>query len=162
MSFLVLLLLALILRFTPWRRGFPVDLVGRWVHTARDLCRLRSAWQMFALLALPLPLVGWLLWVLQGHAYGLPTLGAHVAVLLVTVGRNDPLGAMTVAFEQAWQRGDQQAANHVALRDMQLAGDGPQDLLCKVDASVGRATFRDYVVPVFWYLLLGPIGRAHV
>lgn len=158
MSFLVLLLLALILRFTPWRRGFPVDLVGRWVRTARDLSRLRSAWQMFVLLALPLPLVGWLLWVLQGHAYGLLTLGAHVAVLLVAVGRNDPLGAMTVAFERAWQRGDQQAANHVARRDMQLAGDGPQDLLCKVDASVGRATFRDYVVPVFWYLLLGPLG----
>ena len=31
MSFLVLVLVALIIRFTPWRKGFPLDVLGVWV-----------------------------------------------------------------------------------------------------------------------------------
>tara|TARA_R110001592_G_scaffold199938_6_gene448674 strand:- start:43072 stop:43911 length:840 start_codon:yes stop_codon:yes gene_type:complete len=158
MSFLVLLLVVLILRFTPWRHGFPTDLVERWVRFARDRCQLRPVWQVLVMMALPLLVAGWLLWVLQGHAYGLLTLLAHVVLVLVTVGRRDPLRTMASAFEEAWQRGDKEAANHIALRDMQLASDGPEALLHSVDACIARATFRDYVTPVFWYLLLGPLG----
>ncbi len=158
MSFLVLMLVVLILGFTPWRHGFPVDVLGRWARLAGERSRLRPVWQALILLALPLPFLGWLLWVLQGHTYGLLTLGAHVALILLAVGRNDPLGTMAVAFEEAWQRGDQEAASHVARRDLLLACDGPQELLRSVAASLASATFRDYVVPVFWYLLLGPLG----
>jgi AmpE protein len=158
MSFLVLLLVVLILRFTPWRHGFPIDLPERWARIARDRCRLRPEWQTLVLLALPLPVVGWLLWVLQEHAYGLLTLVAHVALVLVAVGRSDPLGTLAKAFEEAWKRDDKEAANHIARRDMQVASDEPEELLQGVDACVASATFRDYVAPVFWYLLLGPLG----
>jgi AmpE protein len=158
MSFLVLVLVVLILRFTPWRYGFPIDLPAHWARIVRDRCRLRPEWQTWVLLALPLLVVGWLLWVLQEHAYGLLTLVAHVALVLVAVGRSDPLGILAKAFEEAWQRDDKEAASHIAQRDMQVASDGPEELLRSVDACVASATFRDYVAPVFWYLLLGPLG----
>ncbi|WP_373185194.1 regulatory signaling modulator protein AmpE [Halopseudomonas sp.] len=158
MSFLVLLLVVLILRFTPWRQGFPFDALGRWARVVQEKSRLSPVWQTLILLALPLLLAGIVLWVLRGHVYGLLTLIAHVALVLVAVGRNDPLGSMALAFEEAWQRGDQEAAYHVARRDLQLDSAGPNDLLRGVDASLARATFRDYVTPVFWYLLLGPLG----
>lgn len=158
MSFLVLLLVVLILRFTPWRKGFPFDALGRWAGVVQERSRLRPVWQTLVLLALPLLLAGVVLWVLRGQVYGLLTLIAHVALVLLAVGRSDPLGSMALAFEEAWQRGDQEAAYHVARRDLQLDCVGPDDLLRGVDARLARATFSDYVTPVFWYLLLGPLG----
>lgn len=158
MSFLVLLLVGLIVRFTPWRHGFPLDAVGLWVGRVGEGAQRRPVWQTLALLALPLLLAGFVLWSLREQLYGLLTLAAHIALLLVAIGRHDPLGSMAAPFEQAWQRGDQEAAYHVARRDLGLDCEGPDDLLRGVDASVACATFRDYVTPVFWYLLLGPLG----
>lgn len=158
MSFLVLLLVGLIVRFTPWRHGFPVDAASLWVRRIVERGQPRPVWQTLALLALPMLLAGFVLWSLRGQLYGLLTLAAHVALLLVAIGRHDSLGSMAASFEQAWQRGDQEAAFHIARRDLGLDGEGPADLLRGVDARVGCATFRDYVAPVFWYLLLGPLG----
>lgn len=158
MSFLVLLLVVLILRFTPWRHGFPVDAFERWACLVHGKSHMRPVWQTLVALVLPLFLAGWLLWILQGQLHGLLTLAAHVALVLAAVGRNDPLGSMATTFEKAWQRGDQEAAYHIARRDLELDCKAPDDLLRSVDATIGRATFRDYVAPVFWYLLLGPLG----
>ncbi len=158
MSFLVLLLVGLIVRFTPWRHGFPLDAPGFWARRIVEVAPYRAVWPTLALLALPLLLAGFVLWSIGGQLYGLLTLVAHVVLLLFAIGRHDPLGSMASPFEEAWQRSDQEAAYHIARRDLDLDCENPDDLLRQVDASIGCAAFRDYVAPVFWYLLLGPLG----
>lgn len=158
MSFLVLLLIVLILRFTPWRYGFPVDLLNWWAGRAAGASPMRPVWQTLALISLPLLAAAFLLWLVRGELYGLLTLVAHVGLMLLAVGRSDPLGSMAGPFEEAWQRGDQEAAYHVARRDLAVDSEGPGELLQAVDECLALATFRDYVTPIFWYLLLGPLA----
>jgi AmpE protein len=158
MSFLVLALVALILRFSPWRHGFALDVPGWWVARMADASGLRPVWQALLLLFLPLMGAALLLWLVRGELYGLLTLVAHVLLFMLAVGRDDPLGVMAQPFEQAWQRDDKEAAYHIARRDLGLDTEGPEQLLQAVDARIALATFRDYVVPIFWYLLLGPLA----
>lgn len=157
MSFLVLLLVALILRFTSWHKGFPVDFLGSWVQRLTAASG-RPAWQALAMLALPLLLAGLLLWLVEGVGYGVLTLILHTFLLLLCVGRNDPLRAMTAQFEQAWDRSDQQAASLVAERDMNIQAESPAQLLAGVRKRVAWEVCLSYLVPAFWYLLLGPLG----
>ncbi|PAU89591.1 hypothetical protein CK507_01565 [Pseudomonas sp. WN033] len=158
MSFLVLVLVALILRFTPWRNGLPVDACGRWSAWLQIRMGNHSEWQRILLLMLPLLPLAALLWWVQGMAYGFFSLLLHAAVLLLCVGRSDPLGAMTSALEQAWARGDQEAASLVAERELGIACDEPNGLLRAVRGRLVWEACHGYFVPAFWYLLLGPLG----
>ncbi|MBQ0743597.1 MAG: regulatory signaling modulator protein AmpE [Pseudomonas sp.] len=157
MNFLVLLLVALILKFTPWRKGFPLDLLGNWARRVAA-APARPKWQALGMLALPLLLVGLLLWLVEGIGYGVLTLLVHTFVLLLCVGRNDPLQAMTAQFEQAWERGDREAASLVAERDMSIRAENSIELLVSVRKRVVWEVCEGYLVPAFWYLLLGPLG----
>lgn len=158
MTFLALILVALILRFTPWRHGFPLDLLGGWCRQTLAWSTQRPLWQAWLVWALPLLVVGLLLWAAAGIAYGLFSLILHCLVLLLCVGRADPLDAMTSGFEQAWLRGDREAASLVAERDLQVIADSPEELQRAVSGRVVWEVFQGYLVPIFWYLLLGPLG----
>lgn len=157
MNFLVLVLVALTLKFTPWRNGFPLDLLGDWARRVAAVPG-RPMWQALAMLALPLLLAGLLLWLVEGVGYGLLTLLVHALLLLLCIGRDDPLQAMTVQFEQAWARGDLEAASLVAERDMNIRADSSAELLVTVRKRVVWEVCISYMVPGFWYLLLGPLG----
>lgn len=157
MSFLVLVLVALLLTFTPWRKGFPLDLLGNWARQVAGSVG-RPAWLAVGLLVLPLLLAGLLLWLVDGVAYGVLTLLLHAFLLLLSVGRGDPLQAMTAQFEQAWQRGDREAASLVAERDLDIRAGAPAELLASVRMRLVWGVCVGYLVPAFWYLLLGPLG----
>ena len=155
MNFLVLLLVGLILLWSPWYRGFPRDVLRDWVRRA---ARVGRGWGTVALvLALLLPL-GLLLWLAQGLAYGVVTLLLHVVLLLCCVGRHDPLRSMGADFLGAWERGDQAAAALVAEQQLGLSGEQAEDLLAQVRSRMAALCLQDYFVPAFWYLLLGPLG----
>lgn len=155
MNFLVLLLVAMILLWTPWRTGYPRDVLQPWVARAAGSDR---AWAgVLVLLALLVP-VWLLLWVLEGHAYGLFTLVLHVGVLLLSVGRHDPLAGMNADFLAAWQRHDQAAAALVAEQQLGITAEHADGLLAAVRGRMLTASLQDYFVPAFWYLLLGPLG----
>lgn len=158
MSFLVLILVALILRFTPWRSGFPLDVLARWVDWVVARAANWPAWQWLALLLLPLVGVGLLLWGLHGLAYGFFSLLAHTLLLLLCIGRGDPFGGLTAGIEEAWRRQDLQAASLLAERDLGLASDTPEALLQGVRGRMAWEACHGYFVPAFWYLLLGPLG----
>lgn len=160
MSFLVLVLVALIVTFTPWRKGFPLDLLGGWVTGVVRYTAARPVWQALALLALPLLLAAVLLWLVDGVAYGLVLLLLHTLLLLLCVGRQDPLGSLMLQFEQAWQRGDREAASLVAQRDLDIQAPGPLELLAGVRMRLVWEVCTGYLVPAFWYLLLGPLGAV--
>lgn len=157
MSFLVLLLVALILRFTPWRGGFPVDVLGYWTVWVARISRERSGWVYSLLMILPLPLLAAALWLVTGIAYGVFTLMLHTFLVLLCVGRSDPLGGMTSEVGEAWQRGDHEAASIVAERDFGIVGDDSAGLLHSLRGRMAAEACHGYFVPAFWYVLLGPL-----
>lgn len=155
MNFLVLLLAGMVLLWSPWQNGFPRDLLRSWV---RRVARVGNGWgTLAATLSLLLP-VGLLLWVVQGVAYGVITLLLHVALLLCCVGRHDPLRSMSADFLSAWERGDQAAAALIAEQQLGVVDEQAEGLLAQVRSRMVALSLQDYFVPVFWYLLLGPLG----
>lgn len=155
MNFLVLLLVGLIMLWSPWHTGYPRDLLSGWVARAS---RVGSGWHtLAAVLALLVP-VAMLLWVVQGVAYGVFTLLLHVALLLCCVGRHDPLRSLDVEFRTAWERGDQAAAALIAEQQLGVVAAQEQGLLDQVAGRMAQTSLQDYFVPAFWYLLLGPLG----
>ena len=158
MSFLVLVLVALIIRFTPWRKGFPLDVLGVWVARVAAATTARPAWQGLIMLVVPLVLVGLLIWIVDDLAYGVIALLTHALLLLLCVGRNDPLGSMLTQLEQAWQRGDQEAASLVAERDLDIHAANAEELAVAVRMRLVWEVCTGYLIPAFWYLLLGPLG----
>lgn len=157
MKFMVLLLVAVVLVWTPWRTGYPKDVLQNWVHQS---ARWGQAWVGLLFLLLALIPIGLLLWWLQDRAYGLFTLIAHVALLLLCVGRHDPLGRVNHQFAQLWGSGEQRAAAELARRHLNVTVKEPGLLLARVRGHMVATTLTDYVVPAFWYLLLGPLGAV--
>ena len=155
MNFLVLLLVALILLWTPWRTGYPRDVLQPWVARAAGVGRQWGAVAAVLLLLVP---VGLLLWLVEGLAYGLFTLMLHVGLLLLSVGRHDPLAGMNADFLAAWRRQDQAAAALVAEQQLGVTAEQADELLVAVRGRMVTASLQDYFVPAFWYLLLGPLG----
>ncbi|MFA5678909.1 MAG: regulatory signaling modulator protein AmpE [Pseudomonas sp.] len=157
MNFLVLLLVGLILLWTPWHTGYPRDVLRDWVER---LVRVGQGWvTVLAVLALLIPL-GIVLAAVQGLAYGMFTLLLHVGLLLCCVGRSDPLRSLTADFVAAWQRDDQAAAALVAEQQLGVVDDEADGLLGQVSGRMAATTLQDYFVPTFWYLLLGPLGAV--
>ncbi|WP_304640593.1 regulatory signaling modulator protein AmpE [Pseudomonas sp.] len=158
MTFLVPVLVALILRLTPWRAGLPVDLPALWIRILQSRGASVPTWLYPILLLAPLLPLGWLLWALDGIAYGLPLLFVQVMMLLAAVGRSDPLGRYAANFEDAWVRGDLAAASLVAERDLQITADDEPTLLANTRGSLAWEACHGYFVPVFWFVLLGPLA----
>lgn len=155
MNFLVLLLVGLILLWSPWRRGYPRDPLRGWVASAVTVGR---GW-LSVLAVLSLLLVAALvLWLARGQAYGFFTLLLHVALLLCCVGRQDPLRSMTAGFAAACQRHDQAAAVLLAEQQLGVVDDSSAGLMRQVSQRMAAVSLQDYFVPAFWYLLLGPLG----
>lgn len=155
MNFLVLLLVGLILLWTPWNTGYPKDVLHAWVQWTIGIGKEWGTVIVVLLLLIPL---GVLLWVVQGVAYGIFTLLLHVGLLLCCVGRHDPLRSMGADFTAAWERGDEAAAVLVAEQQLGVVGDQAEALLTQVRGRIAAVTLQDYFVPAFWYLLLGPLG----
>ena len=155
MSFLVLLLVGLILLWSPWHIGYPRDVLHDWVRRAMGV---GSGWSTVAGVLMLLIPVGVVLWAVQGLIYGILTLLLHVGLLLCCVGRHDPLRSMNTDFIAAWERGDQAAAALVAEQQLGVVSEQAETLLVEVRGRMAATTLQDYFVPAFWYLLLGPLG----
>lgn len=159
MSFLVLVLAVWIEKFSALRQRVQRD--GRWL---RELARLESStwlgkqpWLILALLVLlPVALLGLLLLVLEPVAYGLLALPVHLLVVIYSLGRGDLLGQLG-PFRDAWRRGDLQAAEHVAERDLAIGADSGEQLLERVQGHLLWQAYQSFFAVIFWYFLLGPV-----
>ncbi|AZE92935.1 Membrane protein [Pseudomonas orientalis] len=160
MSFLVLVLAVWIEKFSALRRRLQRD--GGWL---RELAKLESSSRMgtrpwlvlLALVVLPVALLGLLLLVLEPVAYGLLALPVHVLVVIYSLGRGDLLAALG-PFRDAWRRGDLQAAEHVAERDLKLGADSGEQLLERVQGYLLWQAYQSFFAVIFWYFLLGPVA----
>ncbi len=160
MSFLVLLLAVWIEKFSALRQRLQRD--GAWLG---ELGRLESSsrlatrpWLLLSMVVvLPVAVLGLLLWAIQPLAYGLLAFPLHLLVLIYSLGRGDLLAALG-PFRDAWRRDDQQAAVHVAERDLGLSADEPGQLLERVQGYLLWQAYQSFFAVIFWYFLLGPVA----
>lgn len=159
MSFLVLLLMLWVEKFSSWRRRIQRD--DPWL---RALARVEagprlaaSPWLALALLVmLPVAVLGLLLVLLKPLAYGWLALPVHLLVLVYSLGRGDLLASLG-SFRDAWRRGDSQAAYHVAERDLSLQAEEGEGLLVSVQGYLLWQAYQRFFAVIFWYALLGPV-----
>jgi len=160
MSFLVLVLAVWVEKFSALRHRVQRD--GSWL---RELAKLESSarlgkqpWLILMLLVLlPVALLALLLLVLEPVAYGLLALPVHLLVVIYSLGRGDLLAGLG-PFRDAWRRGDLQAAEHVAERDLAISAESGEQLLERVQAHLLWQAYQSFFAVIFWYFLLGPVA----
>ncbi|MDD2060645.1 regulatory signaling modulator protein AmpE [Pseudomonas sp. GD03860] len=156
MTFLVLLLVLWFEKFSALRQRLQRDGFFR-----SELARLERNgkshpwWVLAILVLLPVALLALLTHVLEPVAYGLLALPVHLLVLIYSLGRGD-VKASLGPFRDAWRRGDEQAAVHVAERDLGVTGDSAQSLLERVQGHLLWQAYQSFFAVIFWYVLLGP------
>jgi len=138
MSFLVILLVLLVDKFSDWRPRVQHD--GPWLARLRQAesnQRLQHApWLgLLLLVLLPVLLLGLLLAALEPLAYGWLSLPLHLLILLYSLGRGHAKSELG-AFRDAWRRGDQEAAALAAERDLSLQEQDPPSLLQAVQTRL--------------------------
>ncbi|KXG79577.1 regulatory signaling modulator protein AmpE [Pseudomonas mosselii] len=156
MSFLVLVLALWVEKFSALRQRLQRDgfYLGELVRLERS-GKVHPWWTLGILVLAPVALLVLLLHVLEPVAYGLLALPVHLLVLVYSLGRGDVKAALG-PFRDAWRRGDDQAALHVAERDLGLAADDPQRLIKQVQGHLLWQAYQSFFAVIFWYFLLGP------
>lgn len=156
MSFLVLLLVLWVEKFSALRQRLQRD--GFFLNELARLERngkIDPWWVLTLLVLLPVALLALLLYVLEPVAYGLLALPIHLLVVVYSLGRGDAKAALG-PFRDAWRRGDEQAAVHVAERDLGVTADDSQQLLARVQGHLLWQAYQSFFAVIFWYSLLGP------
>lgn len=156
MSFLVLVLVLWVEKFSALRHRLQRDgfFLGELVRLERS-GKVHPWWTLSILVLAPVALLVLLLYVLEPVAYGLLALPVHLLVLIYSLGRGDTKAALG-PFRDAWRRGDQQAALHVAERDLGLVAEDADGLLSRVQGHLLWQAYQSFFAVIFWYFLLGP------
>ncbi|MFJ3451212.1 regulatory signaling modulator protein AmpE [Pseudomonas sichuanensis] len=156
MSFLVLVLALWFEKFSSLRQRLQRDgfYLGELVRLERS-GKVHPWWTLAILILAPVALLVLLLHVLEPVAYGLLALPVHLLVLIYSLGRGDVKAALG-PFRDAWRRGDDQAALHVAERDLGLAADDAMSLIRRAQGHLLWQAYQSFFAVIFWYFLLGP------
>ncbi|MDH0729969.1 regulatory signaling modulator protein AmpE [Pseudomonas sichuanensis] len=156
MSFLVLVLALWFEKFSSLRQRLQRDgfYLGELVRLERS-GKVHPWWTLAILILAPVALLVLLLHVLEPVAYGLLALPVHLLVLIYSLGRGDVKAALG-PFRDAWRRGDDQAALHVAERDLGLAADDAMSLIKRAQGHLLWQAYQSFFAVIFWYFLLGP------
>jgi AmpE protein len=160
MSFLVLLLVLVIEKFSGWRGRIQRDgLWLGWLDTVGGIKSLSERPWLGILVAVlpPLLLLALLLTILDPVAYGLLALPVQLLVVVWSLGRGDVLRAIG-PFRDAWRREDAQGAYHVAERDLGVQADSDDDLLAQVQGTLVWQAYQAFFAVICWYALLGPVA----
>ncbi|MBU1330611.1 MAG: regulatory signaling modulator protein AmpE [Gammaproteobacteria bacterium] len=160
MSFLVLLLVLWVEKFSAWRAVIQQD--GPWLRLlARAEARIQGEGQpwlaLLTVVAAPLLVLALLLVVLSPLAYGWLALPVHLLVVVYSLGRGD-LQAALGPFRDSWRRGDSEAAYLVAQRDLALEAESEPALLQSVQKHLVWQAYQSFFAVIFWYALLGPLA----
>lgn len=159
MSFLVLLLVLLLEKFSAVRAGVQRD--GLLFDSLRRLeASPRAGGSPWVILLLLVGLPSLLLWLalvtLAPVAYGWLLLPLHLLVMLFGLGRGDVLVALG-PFRDAWRREDSQAAYHAAQRDLGIEAEEGGELIQQVRSHLVWQAYQGFFAVIFWYALLGPV-----
>lgn len=160
MSFLVLLLVLWVEKFSSWRARIQQD--GAWLRllawVERRTAFRHNPWLQLAMLVLvPVAALALLLAVLGEPLHGWLTLPVHLWVLVYSLGRGDPLVALG-PFRDAWRREDVEAAYLVAQRDLNVEAPDTDGLLQQAQGFLLWQGYQSFFAVIFWYALLGPLA----
>ena len=159
MSFLVILLVLWVEKFSAWRQRIQHD--ATWLARLQGMERSdlrQSPWLILGVLVgLPVVAVGLVLWMVEPVLYGLLAFPIHLVVLIYSLGRGDVLAALG-PFRDAWRREDGQAAYHAVERDLRLTPEEGPALLEQVQGYLLWQAYQSFFAVIFWYLLLGPLA----
>lgn len=160
MSFLVLLLVLWVEKFSSWRTHIQQDgpwlRLLAWAERQSDFIESPSL-AVLVLVGLPLLGLGLVLALLQPLAYGWLALPVHLLVLIYSLGRGD-LQVALGPFRDSWRRSDSEAAYLVARRDLALEADDEGALLKQVQRYMVWQGYQSFFAVIFWYALLGPLA----
>ena len=160
MSFLVLLLVLWVEKFSAWRSNIQQD--GPWLRLL-TLVEHKAEWAsrpwlaLAILVLLPLAVLALILIALKPLAYGWLALPVHLLVVIYSLGRGD-LQAALGPFRDSWRRGDAEAAYLVARRDLGLEVEEEGALLKSVQGHLVWQAYQSFFAVIFWYALLGPLA----
>ncbi len=160
MSFLVLLLVLWVEKFSSWRARIQQD--GAWLRllawAERQSAFRHNPWlQLAVLVLLPLAALALLLAVIGVPLHGWLALPVHLWVLVYSLGRGDPLVALG-PFRDAWRREDVEAAYLVAQRDLGVEAADSDSLLHQAQGFLLWQGYQSFFAVIFWYALLGPLA----
>ncbi len=160
MSFLVLLLVLWVEKFSSWRIKIQQD--GPWLRllgwSERQSAFGHNPWLSLAVLVLlPLAVLALLLAILGVTLHGWLALPVHLWVLVYALGRGDPLVALG-PFRDAWRREDVEAAYLVAQRDLGVEAADEDSLLQSAQGFLLWQGYQSFFAVIFWYALLGPLA----
>lgn len=160
MSFLVLLLVLWVEKFSSWRAKIQQD--GPWLRllgwSERQSAFGHNPWLSLAVLVLlPLAALAVLLAILGVTLHGWLALPVHLWVLVYALGRGDPLVALG-PFRDAWRREDVEAAYLVAQRDLGVEAADEDSLLQSAQGFLLWQGYQSFFAVIFWYALLGPLA----
>ncbi len=118
-----------------------------------------GAWMGLLLwLLLPLLLLAVLLHALHGHLWGLPSFVLNALLVLLVLGPHTE--ARMLPGEPA--AGEAVAADHGAQLSLLLAHEMHESRLREQVLLIGRRHLRFRMSPLFWWVLLGPLGMLAV
>jgi AmpE protein len=160
MSFLVLLLVLWVEKFSAWRVAIQQD--APWLRllakAERQADFIESPWLVIVLMVgLPLLALALVLVLLEPLAYGWLALPVHLLVLIYSLGRGDLLASLG-PFRDSWRRGDGEAAYIVARRDLAVEAEEEGALLKSVQGYLLWQAYQGLFAVIFWYALLGPLA----
>ena len=160
MSFLVLLLVLWVEKFSSWRTKIQQD--SAWLRllgwSERQNAFRDNPWLSLAVLVLlPLAALAVLLALLGVTLHGWLALPVHLWVLVYALGRGDPLVALG-PFRDAWRREDVEAAYFVAQRDLGVEAADEDSLLQSAQGFLLWQGYQSFFAVIFWYALLGPLA----
>ncbi|HWV10119.1 MAG TPA: regulatory signaling modulator protein AmpE [Pseudomonas sp.] len=160
MSFLVLLLVLWVEKFSAWRHAIQQD--GPWLRALAKVERqkdlMANPWlAIAALVVLPLLALALVLTLLEPIAYGWLALPVHLLVVIYSLGRGD-LQAALGPFRDSWRRADTEAAYLVARRDLGVEEAEEGALLQSVQRHLVWQAYQSFFAVIFWYALLGPLA----
>lgn len=158
MSFLVLLLVLWVEKFSAWRHRVQQD--GPWLKLLQYAEQRwpQSPWWALAVLVLgPLLALALLLLLLEPLAYGWLALPVHLWAVIYSLGRGDLQTALG-PFRDSWRRSDAEAAYLVARRDLNVDAASESELLQQVQGHLLWQAYQSFFAVIFWYALLGPLA----
>ncbi|MBB3102398.1 regulatory signaling modulator protein AmpE [Azomonas macrocytogenes] len=154
MNFLLLLLVLLAERFSTIRHTIQQD--GWWFDLLRRCERPQSPWATLVWTVLvPLLIVGLLLRQLD-YLFGGLTFFLDLLIVFYSLGRGDPRAELGT-FCEAWYRGDEEAASHIARRELGISANNSGELFEQVQMHLLWQGYQGFFAVIFWYALLGPL-----
>lgn len=132
-----------------------------WAGSAESNSEMSGLLPLLFTYGIPLVSLGVLILVLEGSAFGLPTMLLHILVLLVAFDRTQP-GNIVKCFLQRWREGDSEACINYLSTEMWV----PEDNDLSDDKALSEffkeqliyRCFEKMFVMFFWYMLTGPLG----